>query len=102
MDAVGADKADAVQHQWWCGRRIGLRFLAISAKVGTLIAHEPPLASCLPDAAHMRTAVDDMEDLTREIRPGAGFSKFISSPYLGPVTEAGATSCRLAAPRPGR
>ena len=89
VDAVGADKADVFGTSG--GAVAGL---ALSAgypdKVGTLIAHEPPLPELLPDAAHVRAAVDDMEDTYRESGPGAGFGKFVSLVmHRGPVTEAG-------------
>jgi hypothetical protein len=59
-------------------------------KVDTVIAHEPPLPELLPDAAHVRAAVDDIEETFRESGPGAGFGKFVSLVmHRGPVTEAG-------------
>jgi len=59
-------------------------------KVGTLIAHEPPVPELLPDAPYIRAAVDDIEDAYHAYGPGAAFGKFISLVmYNGLVTEAG-------------
>lgn len=89
VDAVGAQKADVFGTSG--GAVAGLAFAAdYPDKVGTLIAHEPPLPDLLPDAAHVRAAVDDMEDTYRTFGPGAGFGKFVSIVmHRGPVTEAG-------------
>ena len=47
-------------------------------KVGTLIAHEPPVTELVPDAPYIRTAVDDIEDAYREYGAGAAWGKFVS------------------------
>ena len=101
VDAVGADKADVFGTSG--GAVAGLAFAAsYPDKVGTLIAHEPPLPELLPDAAHVRAAVDDMEDTYRESGPGAGFGKFVSIVmHRGPVTEAGVPPAAWPPPGPG-
>ena len=47
-------------------------------KVGTLIAHEPPVGELLPDAEQARAAVDDIEETYRAYGPGAAWGKFVS------------------------
>jgi pimeloyl-ACP methyl ester carboxylesterase len=69
-------------------------------KVGTLIAHEPPLPELLPDAPHVRKAVDDVEDAYRAYGTGAAFGKFASLVmHSGPVSEDGVPP--VAWPPPG-
>jgi pimeloyl-ACP methyl ester carboxylesterase len=69
-------------------------------KVGTLIAHEPPLPELLPDAPHVRKAVDDVEDAYRAYGTGAAFGKFASIVmHSGPVSEDGVPP--VAWPPPG-
>jgi pimeloyl-ACP methyl ester carboxylesterase len=59
-------------------------------KVGTLIAHEPPVPDLLPDAPHVRKVVDDVEDTYRAYGTGAAWSKFASLVmHSGPVAEDG-------------
>lgn len=59
-------------------------------KVRTLIAHEPPVTELLPDAPHIRAAIDDVVDTYRVHGAGAAWGKFISLVvHAGPVTEAG-------------
>jgi pimeloyl-ACP methyl ester carboxylesterase len=87
--AVGADSADVVGSSG--GAVAGLE-LAVRhpAKVRTLIAHEPPVADLLPDAAQIRAAIDDVEDAYRASGSGAGWFGFVSLVmHDGPVTEAG-------------
>jgi pimeloyl-ACP methyl ester carboxylesterase len=89
VDAVGADKADVFGTSG--GAVAGLAFAAdYPDKVGTVIAHEPPLPELLPDAPHVLAAVDEIEETFRESGPGAGFGKFVSLVmHRGPLTEAG-------------
>jgi pimeloyl-ACP methyl ester carboxylesterase len=69
-------------------------------KVGTLIAHEPPLPELLPDAPHVRKAVDDVEDAYRAYGTGAAFGKFASLVmHSGPVSKDGVPP--VAWPPPG-
>jgi pimeloyl-ACP methyl ester carboxylesterase len=89
IDAVGGGPADVFASSG--GAVAGLALAARHPdKVGTLIAHEPPVAELLPDAAHVRAAVDGIEDAYRAHGPGAGFGKFVSLVmHQGPVTEDG-------------
>ena len=89
VDAVGGDRADVFGTSG--GAVAGLAFATdYPDKVGTLVAHEPPLPELLPDAPHVRAAVDDIEDAYHEAGPGAGFGKFVSLVmHQGPVTEEG-------------
>lgn len=58
--------------------------------VRTLVAHEPPVVELLPDAGHVRAAVDDTVAAFRSGGSGAGWAKFVSLVmHRGPVTEAG-------------
>ena len=47
-------------------------------KITTLIAHEPPVADLLPDAAPIRAAVDAIEDAYRSAGSGAAWGAFAS------------------------
>ena len=47
-------------------------------KASTVIAHEPPVTELLPDARHVRTAVDDIDDAYRAYGSGAAWGKFVS------------------------
>ncbi len=59
-------------------------------KVATLIAHEPPVAELLPDAAYVRTAVDEVQDAYQAAGSGAAWGKFVSLVmHDGPVTAEG-------------
>jgi pimeloyl-ACP methyl ester carboxylesterase len=89
IDAVGGGPADVFGSSG--GAVAGLALVVRHpAKVGTLIAHEPPVAELLPDAAHIRAAVDDIEDSYRAHGSGAGWGKFIALVmHHGPMTEAG-------------
>jgi hypothetical protein len=58
--------------------------------VGTVIAHEPPVAELLPDAPYIRAVVDDVENAYRTDGTGAAWGKFVSLVmYDGQVTEDG-------------
>jgi hypothetical protein len=53
------------------------------------MAHEPPVCELLPDADHIRAAVDQVEDAYRAYGPGAGWERFIALVmHQGPLTEA--------------
>jgi pimeloyl-ACP methyl ester carboxylesterase len=99
IDAMGGGPADVFGSSG--GAVAGLALVARHPeKVRILIAHEPPVCELLPDAAHIRAAVDDVEDAYRTHGPGAGFGKFISLVmHQGPVTEDGVP--RAAWPPPG-
>jgi pimeloyl-ACP methyl ester carboxylesterase len=47
-------------------------------KITTLIAHEPPVADLLPDAAPVRAAVDAIEDTYRSAGSGGAWGAFAS------------------------
>ena len=89
VDAVGGGPADVFGSSG--GAVTGLAFATrYPDKVGTLIAHEPPVAELLPDATYVRAAVDDIEDAYRAHGPGAAWGKFVSLVmHDGPLTAAG-------------
>ena len=90
VDAVGGGPADVFGSSG--GAVAGLAFAArYPDKVGTLIAHEPPVAELLPDASYVRAAVDDTQDAYRAHGSGAAWGKFVALVmHDGPLTEAGA------------
>jgi pimeloyl-ACP methyl ester carboxylesterase len=89
IDALGVGPADVFGNS--AGAVAGLALATQHPdKVRTLIAHEPPLPELLPDAPHVRAAVDDIEDAFHAGGAGAAFGKFVSLVmHDGPVTEAG-------------
>ncbi len=89
IDGVGGGPADVFATSG--GAIAGLALVTeFPGKVRTLIAHEPPVAELLPDALHIRAAVDDVEDTYQAYGSGAGWGKFVSLVvHSGPVTEAG-------------
>jgi pimeloyl-ACP methyl ester carboxylesterase len=89
IDAVGGAPADVFGSSG--GAVAGLALVVRHPeKVRTLIAHEPPVCELLPDAAHIRAAVDDIEAAYRAHGPGAGWGKFVALVmHDGPMTEAG-------------
>jgi len=89
IDALGGRKADVFGSSG--GAVAGLALAARHPdKVDILIAHEPPVADVLPDASHVRTAIDSVEDAYHAYGAGAAWGKFVSAVmYDGPVTEAG-------------
>src|SRR4051812_23687512 len=89
IDALGGAPADVFGSSG--GAVAGLALVVRHPeKVGTLIAHEPPVAELLPDAAHIRAAVDDIEAAYRAHGSGAGWGTFIALVmHHGPMTEAG-------------
>jgi pimeloyl-ACP methyl ester carboxylesterase len=91
VDALGGERADVFGSSG--GAIAALAFAARHPdKAGTVIAHEPPVTELLPDAAHVRSAVDDVEDAYRAYGSGAAWGKFVSLVmHDGPVTEAGVT-----------
>ena len=89
VDALGGRKADVFGSS---GGAVAGLALAVRHpdKVNILIAHEPPVADVLPDAFHVRTAIDGVEDAYHAYGAGAAWGKFVSAVmYDGPVTEAG-------------
>jgi pimeloyl-ACP methyl ester carboxylesterase len=99
VDAVGAGKADVFGSSG--GAVAGLAFATRHPdKLGTLIAHEPPVTMMLPDAPQILAVIDEIEDAVRAGEPGAGFQKFVGLVmHNGPVTEAGVVP--VAWPPPG-
>jgi pimeloyl-ACP methyl ester carboxylesterase len=89
IDAIGGETADVFATSG--GAIAALAFAARHpAKAGTVIAHEPPVTELLPDAAHVRTAVDEIEDAYRAAGSGAAWGRFVSLViHDGVVTEAG-------------
>jgi len=99
IDTLGAGKADVFGSSG--GAVAGLALAAGHPdKVDTVIAHEPPVADMLPDASHVRTAIDGVEDAYHAYGAGAAWGKFVSAVmHDGPVTEAGVADAQW--PPPG-
>jgi pimeloyl-ACP methyl ester carboxylesterase len=89
IDAVGGGPADIFGSSG--GAVAGLALAANHPhKVGTLIAHEPPVGELLPDAAQARAAVDGIEEAYRAYGSGAAWGKFISLVmHDGPIPDDG-------------
>ena len=89
IDAVGGGPADVFGSSG--GAVAGLALAANHPdKVGTLIAHEPPVGELLPDAAQARKAVDEIEEAYRAYGSGAAWGKFISLVmHNGPIPDDG-------------
>ena len=89
IDAVGGGPADVFGSSG--GAVAGLALAANHPdKVGTLIAHEPPVGELLPDAAQTRKAVDEIEEAYRAYGSGAAWGKFISLVmHNGPIPDDG-------------
>jgi pimeloyl-ACP methyl ester carboxylesterase len=87
VDDLGAERADIFGSSG--GAVAGLAFAAHhSEKLGTLIAHEPPVTELLADASHIRAVVDDVQDTYRAAGAGPAWGKFVSMVvYDGPLTE---------------
>ena len=99
IDALGGRKADVFGSSG--GAVAGLALAARHPdNVDILIAHEPPVADLLPDASHVRTAIDGVEDAYHAYGAGAAWGKFVSAVmHDGPVTEAGVPDAQW--PPPG-
>lgn len=89
IEAVGGERADVFASSG--GAVAGLALAARHPdRVGTLIAHEPPVTELLADAPYVRAAVEGIEDAYRAHGPGAGWGAFVSLVvHDGPVTETG-------------
>jgi pimeloyl-ACP methyl ester carboxylesterase len=87
VDDLGAERADIFGSSG--GAVAGLAFAAHhSEKLGTLIAHEPPVTELLADASHIRAVVEDVQDTYRAAGAGPAWGKFVSMVvYDGPLTE---------------
>jgi len=89
IDAVGGGPADVFATSGGAVAALAL-VGGHPGKVRTLIAHEPPVTELLPDAPHIRAAVDGVVDAYRAHGSDAGWAKFVSLVvHGGPVTEAG-------------
>jgi len=100
IDAVGGGPADVFGSSGGAvaGLALATRY---PDKVRTLIAHEPPIVSLLPDAPHAYAAIDDIEEAYRAHGSGAAWGKFVSLvTHDGPITEAGVPPA--AWPPPGK
>ena len=99
IDALGGRQADVFGSSG--GAVAGLALAARHPdKVDIFIAHEPPVADLLPDASHIRTAIDGVEDAYHAYGAGAAWGKFVSAVmHDGPVTEAGVPDAQW--PPPG-
>lgn len=89
IDELGGGPADMFGTSG--GAVAGLALVARHpGRVRTLIAHEPPVTELLPDAPHIRKAVDATVAAYETHGSGAGWGKFVSIVmHDGPVTEAG-------------
>ena len=89
IDELGGGPADVFASSGGAVAGLAL-FTRHPGLVGTLIAHEPPVVELLPDAPHIRKAVDDTAAAYAAYGSGAGWGKFVSMVmHDGPVTEAG-------------
>lgn len=77
VDAVGGGPADVLGSS---GGAVAALALAVRhpGHVRTVVAHEPPLAELLPDAAAVRAAVDAVQAAYRSGGAGAGWGAFVS------------------------
>ena len=100
IEALGGRQADVFGSSG--GAVAGLALAARHPdKVDILIAHEPPVADLLPDASHIRTAIDGVEDAYHAYGAGAAWGKFVSVVmHDGPVTEAGVPDAQWPPPGP--
>jgi pimeloyl-ACP methyl ester carboxylesterase len=89
VEALGSGRVDVFGSSG--GAVAGLAFAARHPdRLGTLIAHEPPVTELLPDAAQVRAAVDEIEDAYRGSGTSAAWGKFVSLVmHRGAVTDAG-------------
>jgi pimeloyl-ACP methyl ester carboxylesterase len=90
LDALGAESADVFGSSG--GAVTGLALVTRHpGRVGTLIAHEPPLLELLPDAEAQRSVTEDIIETFHRDGPDAAFVPFMttagydmSDPKLGP------------------
>jgi pimeloyl-ACP methyl ester carboxylesterase len=76
IDALGADRADVFGSSG--GAVTGLALVTRHPeKVGTLIAHEPPLMELLPDPERQRAATEDIIETFHREGPPAAWMKFM-------------------------
>ncbi|AFM17975.1 putative hydrolase or acyltransferase of alpha/beta superfamily [Mycolicibacterium chubuense NBB4] len=78
LDALGAGTADVFGSSG--GAVTGLALVARHpGRVGTLVAHEPPLLELLPDAAEQRAKTDDVVETFHTQGIGAAWMKFMAN-----------------------
>ncbi|MET0898725.1 MAG: alpha/beta hydrolase [Mycobacterium sp.] len=78
IDALGTGPADVVGSSG--GAVTGLALVARHpGKVGTLIAHEPPLTELLPEAEQQRAATADIIETFHRDGPAAAWRKFMAN-----------------------
>lgn len=89
VEALGGGPADVVASSG--GAVAGLALATRHPeRVRTLVAHEPPVAELLPDAAHVRAAVDGIGEAYRSSGSGAAWGAFVSLVvHQGPVPATG-------------
>ena len=76
IDALGADRADVFGSSG--GAVTGLELVTRHPeKVGTLVAHEPPLMELLPDPERQRAATEDIIETFHREGPPAAWMKFM-------------------------
>ncbi|HET9650285.1 MAG TPA: alpha/beta hydrolase [Microlunatus sp.] len=100
IDACGGGPADVVGSS---GGAVAALALAARhpERVGTIVAHEPPVTELLPDAQHVRAVVDGIEDSFRAGGSGAAWGGFVSLVmHQGEVTADGVPM--VAWPPPGQ
>ncbi|MEU1043147.1 alpha/beta hydrolase [Streptomyces sp. NPDC005907] len=92
LDALGAESADVFGSSG--GAVTGLALAARHpGRVRTLVAHEPPLLSLLPDAAERHAATEDIIETFHKEGVGAAWAKFMAvstapGALTGPPSEA--------------
>ena len=85
IDAVGAGRVDVFASSGGAVNALAL-VAAHPSLVGTLVAHEPPAASLLPDAEEALAACRAVHDTYERLGSGAGMAHFLSLISLsGPV-----------------
>jgi pimeloyl-ACP methyl ester carboxylesterase len=78
LDAVDTQTADVFGSSG--GAVTGLALAArYPDRIGTLVAHEPPLLELLPDAAEQRARTDDIVDTFHRQGVGAAWMKFMTN-----------------------
>ncbi|MDA0563186.1 alpha/beta hydrolase [Streptomonospora sp. S1-112] len=78
LDAIGAESADVFGSS---GGAVTALAMAEHhpGRVGTLVAHEPPLTELLPDAAEQRAATDEIVAVFHREGPGAAWRRFMGN-----------------------
>jgi len=89
LDDLGADAADVFGSSG--GAVTGLALVARHpSRVRTLVAHEPPLLTLLPDAAEQLAMTDEIVATCHRDGPGAAFAKFMAQAgFVGGGDESG-------------